>query len=331
MKGYKAFDKGLVCRGKQYAENTVFEEDEAVICEKGMHFCAEPMDVLSFYPPESEFAEVEAPDEAVTNDNRKYVTKKLKVGSKMSLKELISAQVKIDLQKAKEEGNGSYAQGNYGHAAAQGNYGHAAAQGCEGHAAAQGDYGHAAAQGDWGRAAAQGNYGHAAAQGCEGHAAAQGDWGRAAAQGYRGHAAAQGDEGHAAAQGNYGHAAAQGCEGHAAAQGDYGHAAAQGCEGHAAAQGNYGRAVAQGDKGHAAAQGECGRAAVGGKDAIAAAFGIDGKVKACLGSWIMLAEWVLMGDGWHIKTVKTAKIDGEELKADTWYMLKNGEFEEVKE
>ena len=68
---------------------------------------------------------------------------------------------------------------------------------------------------------------------------------------------------------------------------------------------------------------------MGGKDAIAAAFGIEGKAKACLGSWIMLAEWVLMGDGWHIKTVKTAKIDGEKLKADTWYMVKNGEFEEA--
>lgn len=196
MKGYKAFNKGLVCRGKQYAENTVFEEDEAVICQKGMHFCAEPMDVLSYYPPESEFAEVEAPDEAVTDDNRKYVTEKLKVGSKMSLKELISAQIKIDLEKAKEEGNGSYAQGDYG---------------------------------------------------------------------------------------------------------------------------------------HAAAQGECGHASVGGKDAIAAASGIEGKAKACLGSWIMLAEWVFMDYSWHIKTVKTAKIDGEKLKADTWYMLKNGEFEEVEE
>lgn len=34
MKGYKAFEKGLICRGKQYAENTVFEEDEARVCEK---------------------------------------------------------------------------------------------------------------------------------------------------------------------------------------------------------------------------------------------------------------------------------------------------------
>ena len=24
MRGYKAFEKGLICRGKQYTENTVF-------------------------------------------------------------------------------------------------------------------------------------------------------------------------------------------------------------------------------------------------------------------------------------------------------------------
>ena len=27
MKGYKAFGKGMICRGKQYSENTVFEEE----------------------------------------------------------------------------------------------------------------------------------------------------------------------------------------------------------------------------------------------------------------------------------------------------------------
>ena len=26
MAYYKAFEKGLICRGKQYAENTIFEE-----------------------------------------------------------------------------------------------------------------------------------------------------------------------------------------------------------------------------------------------------------------------------------------------------------------
>ena len=49
MRGYKGFNKGLVCRGKQYKENTVFEEDEAVVCRKGMHFCPNPFDVLDYY------------------------------------------------------------------------------------------------------------------------------------------------------------------------------------------------------------------------------------------------------------------------------------------
>nr|DAU81947.1 MAG TPA: hypothetical protein [Caudoviricetes sp.] len=132
------------------------------------------------------------------------------------------------------------------------------------------------------------------------------------AQGYRGHAAAQGKFGHAAAQGYGGHAAAQGDRGHAAAQGDYGHAATQGYGGHAAAQGNMGHAE------------------VGGKDAIAAAFGIEGKARAALGSWIMCAEWVYT-DAWHIKDVRAAQIDGEKLKPDTWYMLKDGEFVEAEE
>ena len=300
MKGYKAFKKGLICdptenKPFQFAENTVFEERKAEVCKSGFHFCAEPMDVLNYYPPESEFAEVEALDDVKTDDSVKYVTKKIRIGAKISLKDLISTQVDIDFAKAKEDGSERYAQGDYGHAVAQGYCGHAAAQGYCGHAAEQGKYGHAAAQG---------NYGHAAAQGYKGHAAAQGNKGHAATQGYCGHAAAQGAEGHAVAQGYRGHAAAQGYEGHAVAQGDYGHAAAQGNKGHAE---------------------------VDGKEAIAAAFGINGKAKACLGSWIMLAEWEIKNGNWHIAAVKTAQIDGEKLKADTWYILKNGKFEEAEE
>ena len=48
--GYKGFEKGLICRGKQYKENTIFEEPEAVLCEAGMHYCKNPFDVLFYYP-----------------------------------------------------------------------------------------------------------------------------------------------------------------------------------------------------------------------------------------------------------------------------------------
>ena len=96
------------------------------------------------------------------------------------------------------------------------------------------------------------------------------------------------------------------------------------------AQGYYGHAVAQGDGGHAAAQGNRGRAEVSGKNAIASALGVDGKARAALGSWIVCAEWETE-DSERIKTVRAAQIDGEKLKPDTWYMLKDGEFVEAED
>ena len=117
MKGYKGFEKGLVCRGKQYAENTVFEEEEAVICESGMHFCENPFDVLDFYGfvnnngELNEFAEVEALDEPKTDGRKKFTTKKLKVGAKLGISGLVNAFVdfifkKIDFSKTTSTNTG---------------------------------------------------------------------------------------------------------------------------------------------------------------------------------------------------------------------------------
>ena len=91
MKGYKGYNKGLICKGKQYAENTVFEEENAEICKSGMHFCENPFDVLEHYgyvndkAELNEFTEVEALGDCLTNDNKKYTTKKLKIGAKLSI------------------------------------------------------------------------------------------------------------------------------------------------------------------------------------------------------------------------------------------------------
>ena len=99
MKGYKAFEKGMICRGKQYAENTIFEEKKAEICRSGMHFCKNPLDVFDYYPLVdndgniTEFAEVEALDDCKTDDNKKYCTKKLKIGAKIDFNDLLQAEV----------------------------------------------------------------------------------------------------------------------------------------------------------------------------------------------------------------------------------------------
>lgn len=64
-------------------------------------------------------------------------------------------------------------------------------------------------------------------------------------------------------------------------------------------------------------------------DSVAMATGYDSKAKAGLGSAIVIAE---RGD-WNGKTyplinIKAAIVDGEKIKADTWYTLINGEFVE---
>ena len=105
MKGYKGFAPGLVCRGKQYAENTVFEEENAVICHRGMHFCENPFDVLDYYDlvrsdgTFNDFAEVEALADTKTDDSKKFCTTKLKVGTKLSFAGFVKACVDFVLEK----------------------------------------------------------------------------------------------------------------------------------------------------------------------------------------------------------------------------------------
>ena len=53
------------------------------------------------------------------------------------------------------------------------------------------------------------------------------------------------------------------------------------------------------------------------------------KAKAGLRSVIVLTEWEWIGDDYSPVAVKAEIVDGERIKADTWYTLKNGEFVEV--
>lgn len=104
IKGYKAFGPGMVCRGKQYAENTVFEEDSAEICKSGMHYCTEPIDVLGYYPLVDEnggiceFAEVEdlEPTGNANGDDSKRATRRLKINGKISFAELVNTSINIE-------------------------------------------------------------------------------------------------------------------------------------------------------------------------------------------------------------------------------------------
>ena len=68
-----------------------------------------------------------------------------------------------------------------------------------------------------------------------------------------------------------------------------------------------------------------------GNHSVVMAAGNNSIAKAKIGSWITLAEWNYVDDVWIPICVKTEKVDGEHIKADTFYKLVNGEFKEVEE
>ena len=70
-----------------------------------------------------------------------------------------------------------------------------------------------------------------------------------------------------------------------------------------------------------------------GEDSVIMCAGNNSKAKAKIGSWITLAEWKWSDEKKRDVPVcvKTEYVDGENIKADTWYKLKNGKFVEVNE
>ena len=113
MKGYKAFAKGMICHGKQYAENSTFEEAGAETCcrEGMMHFCETPFDCLDYYPLIDEngelieIAEVEALDKVVCEDNKR-ASKKIKIGAKLSFRDFIKLGIQCIIESTKPSSSG---------------------------------------------------------------------------------------------------------------------------------------------------------------------------------------------------------------------------------
>ena len=137
-----------------------------------------------------------------------------------------------------------------------------------------------------------------------------------------------GKENHAT--GNQGAASATGYQGAASATGNQGAASATGNQGAASATGYRGAASATGYQGAASATGDWGAASATGKSSVALAAGYECKAMGAFGCAICCVErgeWD--GETYPIIAVKAAIVDGEKIKADTWYQLKNGKFVEV--
>ena len=330
-KGYKAFAPGMICRGKQYAENTDYEEADGAICGKGMmHYCVNPFDTLNFYDlvgengKFSDFAEVEALDPPVSGSDGKFAAKKLHIGAKLSFAGFVKAC--IDYTKEQTIDNMPKSEIGTGDSAQIGSSGDYAKIGSSGYYAKIGSSGNSAQIGSSGYYAKIGSSGHYAQIGSSGNYAQIGSSGYSTQIGSSGYYAKIGSSGYYAQIGSSGDYAQIGSSGNSAQIGSSGDYAQIGSSGDSAQIGSSGNSAQIGSSGNYAKINSTG------EDSVICCAGSGSVVKAKAGSWITLAEWEYSDEKGRFapRCVKTEYVDGEKIKADTWYRLKNGEFEEVR-
>ena len=144
------------------------------------------------------------------------------------------------------------------------------------------------------------------------------------------------DGGDCAQIGNSGYDAQIGNSGDCAQIGNSGYDAQIGNSGDRAKIGNSGDYAQIGNSGDRAKIGNSGDGAQiesTGEDCVIVNAGHNCRAKAKKGSWITLSEWILSEEKgrWVPACVKTEQVDGETIKADTWYILKGGKFVECDE
>ena len=97
--------------------------------------------------------------------------------------------------------------------------------------------------------------------------------------------------------------------------------------------GYYAQIGSSGDSAKIGSSGDYAQIDSTGEDSVIMCAGGNSKAKAKIGSWITLSEWEWSDEKKRDVPVcvKTEYVDGEHIKADTWYQLKNGKFIEVDE
>ena len=323
IKSYKGFDKDMQCRGFQYEVGKEYEMDgEIRCCNRGFHACKSPMEVWDLYDMlNSRYAEVEQSGKIEKEENStKVCSSHIKIKAELKLADIINigvewlkditspSKVKAD-GALNDNGNRKKQIGSSGDSAQIGSSGDYAKIGSSGDSAQIGSSGYSAQIGSSGDYAKIGSSGYSAKIGSSGYSAQIGSSGDYAKIGSSGYSAQIGSSGYSAKIGSSGDSAQIGSSGYSAKIGSSGDSAKIGSSGYSAQIDSTG------------------------EDSVIMCAGNRSIAKAKVGSWITLAEWKWSDEKKRDVPVcvKTEYVDGENIKADTWYQLKNGKFVEVNE
>ena len=306
---FKGLDKNFQCRGYQYeVGNTYTHHGQVVACKSGFHACENPLDVLDYYPLDTDtrFAIVKASGQ-ISRDGNKIASASIAVEAELKFPQFVVAAV--DFIKAAcnfESKPVDAASGYSSQLAASGNFSQLAASGNFSKLAASGYSSQLAASGNFSKLAASGNFSKLAASGDFSKLAASGNFSQLAASGDSSQLAASGNSSKLAASGNFSQLAASGDSSQLAASGYSSQLAASGDFSQLAASGNFSKLAASGEK------------------SIAVAASPGCKAKAVEGGCIVL-RWT---DDTGRPRVCVGYIGENDIKAGVWYEVKNGVLSE---
>ena len=182
---YKAMDKNMQCRGKQYEVGKTYHEDKADCCRAGMHACEYPLDVLHYYPLSDgiRIFKVECGGDISRKDGKdtKLACTELTVEAEIKIADMVKLGVKAVMDRVNKnvKGTKNKASGDCSTGAASGDWSTGAASGYKSTGAASGDWSTGAASGDCSTGAASGNYCRAEAFGKNSIAVVNGACGKA--------------------------------------------------------------------------------------------------------------------------------------------------------
>ena len=302
IKSYKGFYKNLKCRDFQYEIGKEYEMDgEIKVCSRGFHSCENPFDVFDHYTMiDSRFCEVEQ-DGNISKEDRgtKICSSKIKIKAELKLADMINLGVEwLKEITSPKKMKTSIKDNSSGYGAQIGSSGNDAQIGSSGYGAQIGSSGNDAQIGSSGNGAKIGSSGNDALIGSSGNDAKIGSSGYGAKIGSSGNDAQIGSSGNGAKIGSSGNGAKIGSSGNGAKIGSSGN-------------------DAQIDS--------------TGEDCVIMCAGINSVAKASKGSWITLSEWSYSDKKQRYipVCVKTEFVDGEKIKADTYYKLDGGVFKEI--
>ena len=293
---YKGFDKNMQCRGFQYEVGKEYEMDgEIKCCNRGFHACKSPLEVWDYYDMlNSRFAEVEQSGKIDEEEkSTKVCSSHIKIKAELKLADIIN----IGIEWLKDVASPSKVKTD----------------------GTLNDNGDGKKQ--------IGSSGDSAQIGSSGYSAQIGSSGNYAKIGSSGDSAQIGSSGYYAKIGSSGDSAQIGSSGDSAQIGSSGYYAKIGSSGY------YAQIGSSGDSAQIGSSGDYAQIDSTGEDSVIMCAGNKTKAKAKIGSWITLAEWEWSDDKnrYVPVCVKTEYVDGENIKADTCYQLKNGKFVEVTE